>query len=137
MPSFLSPLLKDPVGAYCLVNERTGGVVAENLVPAFDSRTRRTGLLNHESLSVGTAMIIAPTNAVHTFFMKFAIDVAFVARNGRVVKVCGAVPPWRIAAAWRAFAAIELFAGVLSQAEVRPGDVLIVLSRSKTDPVPV
>ena len=32
-------------------------------------------------------LVIAPTNAIHTFFMRFAIDVAFVARDGRVLKV--------------------------------------------------
>ena len=52
--------------------------MADRLVPAFDSQTRRTGLLKHTSLDEGEAMIIAPTSAVHTWFMKFDIDIAFV-----------------------------------------------------------
>ena len=49
--------------------------------------------------------------AIHTFAMRFAIDVLFVSKDGRVLKVRRGVRPGRIAAAWRAFAVIELPAG--------------------------
>ena len=126
MPSFLSPLLRNPSGAYRLINERTGEVVAQQLLAAFDSKTRRTGLLEHGSLPTGAAMIIAPTNAIHTFFMKFAIDVLFVAKDGVVVKTRDALRPWRMSAAWRAHAVIELPAGALQRSPVRAGDRLSV-----------
>ena len=126
MPSFLSPLLRKPSGDFRLINERTGDIVAHQLLAAFDSKTRRTGLLEHGSLPAGTAMIIAPTNAIHTFFMKFAIDVLFVAKDGVVVKTRHALPPWRMSAAWRAHAAIELCAGALQRSPVRAGDRLSV-----------
>jgi uncharacterized membrane protein (UPF0127 family) len=126
MPSFLSPLLRNPSGAYRLINERTGEVVAQQLLAAFDSKTRRTGLLKHGSLPPGAAMIIAPTNAIHTFWMKFAIDVLFVAKDGVVVKTRSALPPWRMSAAWRAHAVIELSAGALGRSPVRAGDRLSV-----------
>ena len=126
MPSFLSPLLRNPSGTYRLINERTGDIVAHQLLAAFDSKTRRTGLLEHGSLPAGTAMIIAPTNAIHTFFMKFAIDVLFVAKDGVVVKTRDALRPWRMSAAWRAHAVIELSAGALQRCQVRAGDRLNV-----------
>ena len=66
------------------------------------------------------------TSAIHTFFMRFAIDVAFVSRDGRVLEVRAAVKPWRISGAWRAFAVIELPAGALEQSDTRPGDLLQV-----------
>ena len=69
-----------------LRNTRTGRIVAHRLLPALDSQTRRRGLLKHTSLDEGEAMLIAPTNAVHTWFMKFDIDIAFVTRDGRVLK---------------------------------------------------
>jgi uncharacterized protein len=127
MPSFLSPILRNPSGSYLLVNERTRAVVAEQLLPAFDSKTRRTGLLAHRSLEAGTAMIIAPTNAIHTFFMKFAIDVLFVARDGVVVKTRPTLAPWRMSAAWRAHAVIELAAGALERSTVRQGDRVMLI----------
>jgi uncharacterized membrane protein (UPF0127 family) len=128
MPSFLSPLLRNPSGAFRLVNERTGDVIAQQLLAAFDSKTRRTGLLDHGSLPAGTAMIIAPTNAIHTFFMKFPIDVLFVKKDGLVVKRRDALTPWRMSAAWRAHAVIELSAGVLERTPVEIGDRLNVVA---------
>ena len=71
-------------------------------------------------------MVIAPTSAIHTFFMKFPIDVAFVARDGRVVKICAGLRTWRLAAAWRGYAAIEMAAGSFSQTGTRPGDLVRV-----------
>jgi uncharacterized membrane protein (UPF0127 family) len=129
MPSFLSPLVRNPSGAFCLVNERTGEVVADQLLPAFDSKTRRTGLLAHESMPPGSAMIIAPTNAIHTFFMRFAIDVLFVTKDGVIVKTRAALAPWRISAAWKAHAVIELPAGALQRSVVNQGDRIKVRDR--------
>jgi uncharacterized membrane protein (UPF0127 family) len=77
-------------------------------------------------MPAGTAMIIAPSNAIHTFFMRFPIDVAFVGRDGRVRKIRSAVPPWRIAAALRAHAVIELPAGALRGTSTVVGDSLLV-----------
>jgi uncharacterized membrane protein (UPF0127 family) len=131
MASFLSPLLRNPALSFRLVNERTGGVVADHVVGAFDSHARRTGLLAHESMPVGTAMIIAPTNAIHTFFMKFAIDVLFVAKDGLVVKARGAVLPWRMSAAWRAHAVIELASGTLERSSVLRGDRVTVVANGR------
>jgi uncharacterized membrane protein (UPF0127 family) len=124
--SFLRPLLRDPRNEHTLRNTRNGRVLAHRLIPAFDSESRRTGLLKHEALPDGLAMVIAPTNAVHTFFMRFAIDIAFFARDGRVVKTCAAVKPWRIAAAWRGYGVIELPPGTLARCETGAGDVLVI-----------
>jgi uncharacterized protein len=130
MKSFLSPLVRtDAAAGFVLTNTRNNRIVAHTLLPAFDSNTRRTGLLKHESLEEGHAMIIAPTNAVHTFWMRFAIDIAFVTREGRVVKVCSTVVPWRIAVAWGGYAVVELAAGALSRSETQRGDVLQLAAR--------
>jgi len=63
MTSFLDPLLRKSSGDCTLVNDRTGVVLADRLIPAFDSATRRTGLLQHGELPEGSAMIIAPSRA--------------------------------------------------------------------------
>lgn len=126
MPSFLNPLLKGTQHKHQLTNERTGAMLASELLTAFDSASRRTGLLRHSMLPEGTALIIAPCNAIHTIRMRFDIDVAFVAKDGRIVKVRHAVPPWRMSAALGAFAVIELAAGTLARRDVMVGDRLIV-----------
>jgi uncharacterized membrane protein (UPF0127 family) len=125
MKSFLGVLADGGTG-YSLANERTGAIVAWDLTTAFDSAARRKGLLKHAALPEGAALIIAPSNAVHTFFMRFPIDLAFVSRDGRIVKVRDSVGPWRMSAALRAFAVIELAAGRLERSGTKRGDRLIV-----------
>jgi uncharacterized membrane protein (UPF0127 family) len=132
MPSFFSPLVRNPAGDFHLVNERNGSIVADHLLPAFDSQTRRTGLLAHQSLPAGTAMIIAPTNAIHTFFMKFAIDVLFVAKDGQIVKMREGLRPWRMAAARRGYGVIEMAVGAIKRCNLVPGDRLAIEVKSDT-----
>src|SRR5262245_3854481 len=111
MGTFLAPALKSPRDRFILVNERTGLTVVSELLIAVDSATRRKGLLGRDELAETTGIVIAPTNAVHTFFMRFPIDIVFLTRAGRVLKVREAVPARRIAVAFRAFAVLELAAG--------------------------
>jgi uncharacterized membrane protein (UPF0127 family) len=132
---FVGPLLKKNRAELCIRNERNGRVIASQVIPAFDSQTRRTGLLKHESLPEGHAIVIAPTSAVHTWFMRFPIDIAFVTKAGRVVKVCHAVKPWRLAAAFRAYAVIELAAGALTRSGTVSGDTLVVEPAAMPHPV--
>ena len=109
--------------ASLLVNERTGSVLAADLEAALDSRSRRRGLLGRDGLAERHALVLAPCNAVHTCFMRFPIDVLFVARDGRVLKIVERVRAWRVTASLRAFATIELPAGALRRAGlVVPGD---------------
>jgi uncharacterized membrane protein (UPF0127 family) len=124
-------MLRGDSTAYLIENTRTRTVVAEHVLTAFDSAERRKGLLGRDSLAEGSALVIAPCNAVHTFFMRFPIDIAFVARNGRVVKTRSAVRPSRISFAVRAFAVIELPAGALARSSTAQGDLLICRLRSR------
>jgi uncharacterized membrane protein (UPF0127 family) len=110
--------------AQTLVNERTGAAVADALEMAFDSKTRRRGLLGRDDLPEGQAMVLAPCNAIHTFRMRFAIDVLFVARDGRITKIVERLVAWRAAASFSAFAAIELRAGAVDGQDLTVGDRL-------------
>ena len=124
MKSFLSLLLERRESPLALTNTRHQRIVARTLLTAFDSKSRRSGLLGRDSLPEGSALILAPSQAVHTFFMRFAIDVAFVSRDGVVLTVRHSLPARRIAVSWRAFAVIELPAGTLETSDTRPGDRL-------------
>ena len=125
--SFLRPLLHEPSTKLVIRNLRNQRRVADALVAAFDSKARRTGLLRHEAFPEGSAMLIAPTNAVHTFFMRFPIDIAFVTREGRVVKTYAMLRPWRVAAAFGAHAVVELPAGTLARCDTVAGDTLAIV----------
>jgi len=126
MSHFLRPLLGRNGASSSLVNERTGSILAAVLEPAVDSRSRRRGLLGRDGLAERHALILAPCNAVHTCFMRFAIDVLFVARDGRVLKMVEQIGAWRVAASLRAFAVIELPAGALRRSGLTTGDRIVI-----------
>ena len=131
---FLDPLLSGP-GAWALHNAREGVVIAARIEVAADSRSRRKGLLGREGLGAGEALVLVPCGGIHTFWMHFAIDVAFVSKDGRVVKCVHAIPPWRIAVAPCAFAAVELPAGTLRRTNTQNGDVLSVVGAARGMPL--
>jgi uncharacterized membrane protein (UPF0127 family) len=107
-----------------LINSRTNAVIARDIEIADTRETRNRGLLGRDRMDSGSALLISPCLAVHTAFMRFAIDVVFVDRNGRVVKTVRDLGPWRMAAAWRARRVIEMPAGDLHALDVRVGDRL-------------
>jgi uncharacterized membrane protein (UPF0127 family) len=96
---------------FVLMNDRTGRPCASAVEIAGTSEARRRGLLGRDALAPSAALVIAPCAAVHTWFMRFAIDVVFVDRGGRVVKIVRRLRPWRMAASFRAYAVVELAAG--------------------------
>ncbi len=99
-------------------------MLADRATAATTSRERRTGLLHHESLAEGEGLWIAPCEAIHTFGMKFPIDVVFLDRSQRIVKIRQAVPPWRIAVCLRAHSVLELPAGTVRRTATAAGDQL-------------
>ena len=102
--------------------------MATTLEAAFDSASRKRGLLGRDSLAAGQALIIAPSNIVHTFFMRFPIDILIAARDGRVLKARRNVPARRLVGTLRGFAVIEMAAHELDRSETVAGDQLVLRS---------
>jgi hypothetical protein len=100
--------------------------LADAVELADTSAKRRTGLLKHERLEPGHGLWIVPCESVHTFFMKFAIDLVYVDKRHKVRKVRHAVAPWRMSACLSAHSVIELRAGTAEQSGTRVGDELAV-----------
>jgi uncharacterized membrane protein (UPF0127 family) len=117
-------MLRDAERQYSLQNVRSGDILASRIELAVDSQSRRRGLLGRDKLDQEAGLIIAPCSAIHTFSMRFAIDVVFVARDGLVLKTYPALGRRRIAFSVGAFAAIELPAGALANSEAAPGDIV-------------
>ncbi len=105
-------------------NATRGVVLAARAWVAETSAERRTGLLKHESLPEGEGLWLAPCEAVHTFWMKFPIDVLFLDKKRKVLKVRHAVAPWRMAACLRAHSVLELPAGACRASGTAAGDHL-------------
>ena len=107
-----------------LMDERTDTVVADVVELAVTRRSRRDGLLGRDSLPASGGMVLAPCFSIHTAFMRFPIDAAFVSRGGTVVKMVHELRAWRVAASLRAYAVVELPAGTLRRRDVATGDRL-------------
>jgi uncharacterized protein len=86
-------------------------VVCDPCVVADSFATRLRGLLGRRSLPAGEGMLIRRESSVHTFFMRFAIDVVFLDAEGRVLRVDENVGPWRLKACRGARSVLELAAG--------------------------
>jgi hypothetical protein len=123
-PTFLDPLIGNGAGACELIDARRGSVLASHVEPAFDSKTRKKGLLGRESIPDGYALVIAPCSSIHTFFMRCPIDAVFVSRNGTVTKACRGVRPWRLAGSMGAFAVVEAAQGFIGRHDIVPGDIV-------------
>ena len=107
-----------------LMNNRTERAVADRVEVAVTRSARRRGLLGRARLAVSDAMVLAPCAAVHTMFMQFAIDVVFVDKEGRVVRLVRDLSPWRMAVAPFAHAVVELPVGGIGANRVAVGDQL-------------
>ena len=91
---------------------------------ADTSAKRRRGLLEHTGLGPGQGLWIVPCEGVHTFGMKFAIDVIFVNKERVVVKVRPNMVARRISFCLRARSVVELPVGVIVASGTQPGDQL-------------
>jgi uncharacterized protein len=105
-------------------NRTRQSVLATRALVADREATRRKGLLGRDGLDSGEALWIVPCEAVHTFGMKFPIDLVYIDRKQRVRKVRSAVPPWRMSICFTAHSVIELAAGTVLATRTAAGDAL-------------
>ena len=108
-----------------IVNQTRNTTLAAAAEVADTSAKRRVGLLRKNKLEPGEGLWITPCESVHTFFMKFAIDLVYLDRKKRVRKVRHKVPPWRISGCLAAHSVLELPAGAAAASGTQPGDQLV------------
>ncbi len=110
-----------------VVNETRQARLADRCQLARNFWSRGLGLMGRTSLEPGGGLLIYPEWSIHTFFMRFPIDVVFVDRQDTVVGIRHALPPYRpYAGAWGARYVLELPAGVLAATATQVGDRLAV-----------
>jgi uncharacterized membrane protein (UPF0127 family) len=107
------------------ITNSKGVVLADRAGIANTSATRRTGLLKHSKLDPGDGLWIAPSEGVHTFGMKFPIDVVFLTKSKKILKVRPNMVRARIALSLRAHSVLELPAGTLESTGTLAGDQLV------------
>jgi uncharacterized membrane protein (UPF0127 family) len=92
------------------------------------------GLLGRRGLVSGEGLLLRPASSVHTFFMRFAIDVVFLAADGEVLKIASRVPAWRAVACKGAAAVLELPAGEAERQGFELGDSVVLPPRRRRFP---
>ena len=117
----------DPLGpSLQAVNVSKGNtIIARRVEWAGTSAQRRRGLLGRSELSPEEGMYLGPCQWIHTFRMRFPIDVAFLSREGRVLTVHHNLKPNRLSRiALRAQGVLELPSGRLHATNTEVGDIV-------------
>lgn len=99
-------------------------MLADAVEVADTSKKRRTGLLKHTSLPPGQGLWLVPCEGIHTFGMKFPIDVVFLDRRCKVLKIRPSMPRSRMSICFWAHSVLELPAGTLAATGTVAGDQL-------------
>lgn len=103
-------------------NIDTGVMVANRVTVATRMLERGIGLLTRNRLDPGEGLLITPCRGVHTWGMRFAIDLVALDASGLVVDAVSALRPWRFRLPRRGgVAVLELPAGTVSESNTQRG----------------
>ncbi len=81
-----------------LINKNSGEVILQEVSVADTFMKRFLGLMGKKELRPGTGLKIKPCNSIHTFYMKFPIDVIFLSEDHKVLKLISNMKPRRVSA---------------------------------------
>lgn len=92
----------------------TDTVISQKTILAQTMKDRMIGLMFSKDIPRGDGLLISPCNSIHTFFMRYPIDVVFLDKNNIVVKFYRSLKAWRITPLFfRSNKVLELRAGTL------------------------
>jgi len=112
------------------INQTRDTVLCARLEDAGGVAGQSKGLLGRDGLEPGHGMLFVrgrfePFMLMHMFFMRFPIDIVFLDRDGRVVRICHTLKPWRMSGiVVRARKALELAAGTALRSGTMVGDLV-------------
>jgi uncharacterized membrane protein (UPF0127 family) len=121
-------------GAVVLRREDDGQIVCEHCVVADTLSRRMRGLLGRSELLPGEGIVLRPGWSVHTAFMGFSIDVAFIDSDQVVLRVIAGLKPWRTAICRGAHDVVELANGELRRRGLDVGDRVTWAARPEARP---
>jgi uncharacterized protein len=109
------------------VRREGGTVVCGRCVLADSPWPRMRGLLGRDALDENEGILLTPANGVHTWFMRFPIDIVFLGADFTVLGVRQGVRPWRFSGHRGARSVLELAEGTCARHNLRPGDRLTLV----------
>jgi uncharacterized membrane protein (UPF0127 family) len=107
---------------FMMIKNSKGEIICEHTKVADSFKSRLIGLMFSKDLGNSNGLLIAPCNSIHTFFMNYSLDVVFLDRKFRVIKVIYDMHPWRMTLMYfRAHQVLEMKAGTLNS-NIKVGD---------------
>ena len=104
-------------------NATRGTVLGQRIRVAETGLTRIVGLLGERGIQQGDGLLIVPSQGVHTLGMQFAIDIAVLDNNWRVIAIRRKMRPFRMTRVFfKAAAVLELPSGMLESTSTFVGD---------------
>ncbi len=100
-------------------------LIVKDIKIAKSYKTRLIGLLKSKS-SDDCFIYIPDCNLIHTFFMKFAIDIVMLDEKKRVIYIKEKLKPFRVAGCLKAKDTIELKEGSVEKYKIKKGDEIII-----------
>jgi uncharacterized protein len=108
-------------------NVDSGAVVAQRVTVARRRVDRAVGLLSRNHLDQGDGLLIVPCRGVHTWGMRFTIDIVALDEAGRVVDIVAGLKPWRIRLPRQgSFSVLELPEGTLLASQTQVGHRIVL-----------
>lgn len=105
-----------------LINATKKTVVSDRCHFANSVLKRMVGLLNRKALAQGEGLLLDRCYGIHTFGMRFPIDVLFLDKELRVMRAVPALPPFRTCVVKHAVYVLELPAGSIQRSQTGAGD---------------
>ncbi len=105
-----------------LVNVTRKTVLSDRCHFANTVLKRMVGLLNRRKFARGEGLLLDRCYGVHTFGMRFPIDVLFLDKDLRVIRAVKALPPYRTSIVKKAVYVLELPVGALEDTHTEEGD---------------
>lgn len=98
-------------------------LIGDEISKAHNFMTRLKGLLGRKSLNIKEGMLITPCKQIHTWFMRFEIDVIYLSKNFVVLGSESKLKPWKIGKCYKdCYHVLELSSGSINEYSITPNE---------------
>ena len=114
---------------YKIYTAKDGNLLIEKALVARTFFQRFLGLIPRKNIAGDEALIFYNAGSIHMFFMRFPIDVIFLDRENKIIKIVTNLKPWQLANCFSAKVTVEMSAGKAEQFCLAVGDKLDFLNQ--------
>ncbi len=108
-----------------ILNRTKNRVLADDVLMSSSFLNRLKGLLGRSSIKINQAMLLRPANSIHTFFMRFPIDILFINENNIIIKAYRNMKPFKLTGIYfKSSFVIELHSGIIDSTQTTEGDLI-------------